>query len=276
MLKIGDFSRLTQVPVKTLRYYDEIDLLKPAEIDRYTGYRYYATAQMAVLHRILVLKDLGFSLGEIRQLLEEVLSPAEMRAMLLLKRTQVERQIAEEQTLLMRIEDRMQMIEREGQMPANEVVIKSVEPIRVLSYREVVAGPQCISPFFLAVDRALQRQAIQPCGAWMALYHQGEYREVDLDLEAAIPVTDAITKPVQIEGERWLTLRTLPGCMVASTICRMTCQADVYESNRALSQWVEDHEVHFVSGACREVYHEQPQPSKPVFFEIQIPVEQSA
>jgi DNA-binding transcriptional MerR regulator len=59
MLKIGDFSRLGQVTVKTLRHYGQLGLLKPAWIDRYTGYRYYSLEQLPRLNRILALKELG-------------------------------------------------------------------------------------------------------------------------------------------------------------------------------------------------------------------------
>jgi hypothetical protein len=64
MLKIGDFSRLSQVSVKTLRYYDEVALLKPTQVDEVSGYRYYSMAQLRQLHRILALRDLGFSLDQ--------------------------------------------------------------------------------------------------------------------------------------------------------------------------------------------------------------------
>ena len=62
MIKIGDFSRICQLSVKTLRYYDEVGLLKPVEVDRFTGYRYYSADQLPRLNRILALKDLGLSL----------------------------------------------------------------------------------------------------------------------------------------------------------------------------------------------------------------------
>jgi len=69
MFKIGEFSKLSQVPVKTLRYYDEIDLLKPAKVDDFTGYRYYSAEQLFQLNRILALKDLGLSLAQIGHIL---------------------------------------------------------------------------------------------------------------------------------------------------------------------------------------------------------------
>jgi len=65
MLKIGDFSKVSLVSVKALRYYDELGLLKPARVDAFTGYRYYSASQLPRLNRILVLKDLGLSLQQI-------------------------------------------------------------------------------------------------------------------------------------------------------------------------------------------------------------------
>ena len=66
MLKIGDFSKLAQVSVKTLRHYGKLGLLTPAWIDRFTSYRYYTLDQLRRLNRILALKDLGFSLEQVR------------------------------------------------------------------------------------------------------------------------------------------------------------------------------------------------------------------
>lgn len=65
MLKIGDFSKLSRVSVRMLRYYDEIGLLKPAEIDRFTDYRYYSEAQLPTVCRITALRDMGFGLADI-------------------------------------------------------------------------------------------------------------------------------------------------------------------------------------------------------------------
>jgi DNA-binding transcriptional MerR regulator len=65
VLKIGEFSTLTQVSIKTLRHYDELGLLKPVRIDPESGYRYYSASQLPRLHRILALKDLGFPLHRV-------------------------------------------------------------------------------------------------------------------------------------------------------------------------------------------------------------------
>ena len=67
LYKIGEFSKLVNVPVKTLRYYDEINLFKPQEIDLFSGYRYYSEKQINDLEVILSLKEVGFSLEEIKK-----------------------------------------------------------------------------------------------------------------------------------------------------------------------------------------------------------------
>jgi DNA-binding transcriptional MerR regulator len=68
VLKIGEFSRLSRIPVSTLRYYDEIGLLRPVEADGSAGCRYYSAEQLPKLNRITALKDPGLSLAEIVQL----------------------------------------------------------------------------------------------------------------------------------------------------------------------------------------------------------------
>ena len=62
---IGEMSRLMNVPIKTLRYYDEIGLFKPVEVNRDTGYRYYSTEQFEQLDIIKYLRLLGVPLAEI-------------------------------------------------------------------------------------------------------------------------------------------------------------------------------------------------------------------
>ena len=74
MFRIGDFSRLTRVSMKTLRHYDVIGLFKPAYVDPFTDYRYYTFDQLPRLNRILALRGLGFPLENIRQMLDDNLS----------------------------------------------------------------------------------------------------------------------------------------------------------------------------------------------------------
>ena len=66
-LKIGEFSKLMQVTVKTLRLYEQKGLLQPDEVDEWTGYRYYNISQMQQLSTIRSLQGMGFSLAEIKE-----------------------------------------------------------------------------------------------------------------------------------------------------------------------------------------------------------------
>jgi len=141
MIRIGDFSKLSRVSVKTLRYYDEVGLLKPIQVDRVTGYRYYEFDQLPQLYRILALKDLGFSLEEIGHLLESDLSVEQMRGMLRLRQAEIRQRMEEEAGRLERVELWLRQIEQEDSMSKYDVVIKKLEPIKVASVRGVVPTP---------------------------------------------------------------------------------------------------------------------------------------
>ena len=66
LYKIGDFSNISGISIRTLRYYDDIDLFKPKEVDLFTNYRYYTIEQLDDLKLINELKEIGFSLEEIK------------------------------------------------------------------------------------------------------------------------------------------------------------------------------------------------------------------
>ena len=123
MFRIGDFSRIARVSGRLLRYYDELGLLQPARIDAVTGYRYYSAAQLPRLNRILVLKELGLSLEEIARVIDNNVSAAELRGMLLMRRTELERSLAAEAERLRFIETRIAQIDAEGELSADDVVM---------------------------------------------------------------------------------------------------------------------------------------------------------
>src|SRR5215813_7359182 len=129
MFKIGDFSRLSRVSVRMLHHYDEIGLFKPLRVDEFTGYRYYAFEQLPRLNRILALKDLGFSLEQIAEMLDEELPAAQIRGMLRLRQAELQQQAQEIRERLARVEARLRQIEEEGKMPDQEVILKQVAPL---------------------------------------------------------------------------------------------------------------------------------------------------
>jgi DNA-binding transcriptional MerR regulator len=90
MFRIGDFSRIARVSARLLRFYDQIGLFTPAHADPRTGYRSYTVGQLAELNRILVLKELGFNLDQVREIVKSNPGAAELRNMLLLRRNDAE------------------------------------------------------------------------------------------------------------------------------------------------------------------------------------------
>jgi len=135
MMRIGDFSKFGRVPVKTLRHYDEVGLLKPAQVDPFTNYRYYEFEQLSQLHRILALKELGFPLEEIRLILKDRVTPEQMRGMLKLRQAEIRQRILAENEQVVRVEARLRLMEQEDKMSQYEVVIRKVAPERVAAIR---------------------------------------------------------------------------------------------------------------------------------------------
>ena len=86
-----------------MRYYDEVGLFHSAKVDDFTGYHYYSFDQLSHLHRILALKDLGFSLEQIGRLLDENITAEQLRGVLKLRKMEIEQRVSEEQERLARV-----------------------------------------------------------------------------------------------------------------------------------------------------------------------------
>ena len=135
MFKISEFSRLSRIPLQTLRYYDQLGILKPTKTDESTGYRYYSAEQLLEINRIIIFKELGFTLQQIAHLLQEEISAEQIRGMLRLKESEIERLLDIERSKLSQIKERIQLVEREGRMDKDqEVVIKCVEEMHMITY----------------------------------------------------------------------------------------------------------------------------------------------
>jgi DNA-binding transcriptional MerR regulator len=266
MLKIGDFSALSQVSIKTLRYYDERELLSPAHIDPATGYRYYAAAQISQLHRILALKDLGFSLDQIAKCLEEKVTAEQMRGMLVLREAEQQAKVEEERDRLSRLRSRIRLIEQETRMP-QEVILKEVPSQWVASIRETIANYPSIGALYPRVAAALGAGMEQKIMAF-AMWHSPEYRESDVDAEAGfllhkpVPATDGIR------------VHELPSTTSASII-HSGSYGRLPEAYDALLRWVASNSYQ-VAGPIRELYLHVSMPVRQdddsYITEIQVPV----
>ena len=128
MLNIGEFARLGQVSPRMLRHYDELGLLPPERVDPDSGYRFYSVHQLGRLHRIVALRDIGFSLEQIGQMLTQDISVDELRGMLRLRQAQIEQAVGEERDRLRRVEAHLRALEWRDIVELQDVVIKQTEP----------------------------------------------------------------------------------------------------------------------------------------------------
>lgn len=269
MFRIGEFSRLTQVTVKTLRLYDERGLLVPARVDPSSGYRFYSAAQLPRLQRILALRDLGLTLQEIGDLLDEEPGPDELRGMLRLRRAELERELTEGRARLGRVEAYLARLEREGDMPRYDVTIKSAPALRVATLRDTVPHYPDIGRLFDELCGFLGASRLQFTGPPLALYHDGEYREQDVDIEVAAPFAGRLPAHPRVR-ERELPAEPALAC---------TVHQGPYEELRhaysALLGWIEANGYR-IAGPDREVYLVGPErgrdPERYV-TELQVPVE---
>lgn len=268
MVKIGYFSRLSQVPVKTLRYYDEIGLLKPAHVDGFTGYRYYAISQLSRLNRILALKDLGLSLEQIGRILAGELTAAELRGMLRLRQSQLQEEVRAVEEMLARVEARLQIIEMENAMPDYDVVIKNVEPMLVASRRLIIPTndqvPELLGAAFGEVYHYLQEKKGEMSGPSLALWHSTPDDYTNEDVEALFP----IARPVP-ESDR-IKVYELEGEEVAAVVHQGDFD-EFTEGHVALKQWLQANGFR-LNGAYREIYHDLKDRSQAT-VELQLPIE---
>ncbi len=272
MLKIGDFSKLSQISIKTLRFYDEKGLLKPGQTDRFTGYRYYSVDQLPRLNRILALKDLGFSLEQIRQAMTENLTTVELRGMLRLKRAEAEQAVEKERGRLERIEARLRQIEQEKTMSKYDVVLKKINSITVVSARDVIPAYGDIGRLIGEVFTFLGKRGVQPAGAPFAIWHDHGYKDTRVDAELAVPVNDAAAGALVDEGN--IKIYRMPEEQMACVV-HQGSYSDFGLAYGALGEWVETNGYR-ICGANREIYLSGPESSKdPAYYitEIQFPVE---
>lgn len=266
MLKIGDFSALTQVSVKTLRYYDDLGLLKPVHVDRSSSYRYYSASQLPRLHRILALRDLGFPLEQISTLLEEGVSAEQLRGMLMLRQSEQEVRVREEQERLARLAARLRLIEREGNMD-KEVVLKEVAPQWIASVRGIIPAYSAVGMLYGELFGTLGPAAMG--GLPVALWHDGEHKESDIDGEAGV----YLKHPVGARGR--VKVYELPATKAASVI-HHGAYTRLSEAYDALLRWVEVNGYR-IAGPVREIYLQCSQPvrqdDESYVTEIQVPIE---
>lgn len=271
MLRIGDFAQLSRVSTKALRIYDRLGLLKPCQVDAATGYRFYSASQLPRLNRILVLKDLGFSLEEIGRLLDEHLSLEQIQAMLRLKQMELEQRIAEDHLRLLRIQHRLQEIQQENAMSTYDVILKPVPAQRVAASLTVIPNYQECGPifdeWFAKTYDYVFRQGIRQAGAGIAVYHDTQLRDQDIPVEVAVPIPEPIPAAAGIQ------VYELPAVETMATVIHQGSFEGLGQAYNALLSWLEPN-GYSIHGSTREIYLQYERGGDPSQYvtEIQVPV----
>ena len=272
MFKIGDFSKLSQVSVKALRYYDELGLLRPARVDEFTSYRYYSASQLTRLNRILVLKDLGLSLEQIAHLLDQELTPDQIRGMLRLKQVEWHQQIAEGQARLARIDAWLQAFEQEALMPAYDVVLKKVAPLQVAQIRGIAPTMEQIGPtlnrLFDQLLASISQHGATAIMPGITLYYDSEYCERDVHVGACLSFEGTLS-----DGEE-VKVVELPAVETMASVIHHGSFSGLKQAYDVILKWIEANGYH-VSGPNRELNLEYEAGGDESQFvtEVQVPVE---
>ena len=248
MLSIGEFALHGQVSVRMLRHYDATGLLIPARVDPSSGYRWYAAEQLSRLNRLIALKDLGFTLEQIGPVLDSAICAEQLRAMLLLRRAQVEESMAADQARLQAIGRRLRMIEKENLMSDLTFTEKALPTVTVSRLRAVAADQSeiagLIGPMFGHLIPASAALGYDPDAPTIAAYHEtGD----GMELSACIPQTGDL--PL-LPGTEHVEL---PGAERAITVVHHGDMETIGDTWQALMQYV-GAQGHSPAGDCREVY----------------------
>jgi DNA-binding transcriptional MerR regulator len=272
MFTIGDFARHGRVSVRMLRHYDATGLLHPAWVDPASGYRFYEASQLARLNRIIALKDLGFTLEQVRAMLDEQVSTGQLRGMLRLREADLRSQIAADESRLAQVEVRLQIIEMEGAMPANDILLKRIPAVRVAELSATAASLEpasitpVIQPLYRELGARLGRAGIVPAGPAIAYYQ---------DIPGSEEVVVHATLPVNADpgGGHGLQITDLPEISQAATIMHHGSMDNVLATIQIMARWI-DASGYRSTGHPRELYLECPEDRDKWVTELQFPVTQ--
>ena len=251
MLKIGDFSKLSRVSIRMLRYYDEIGLLKPDHIDRFTDYRYYSEAQLPVVCRIAALRDMGFGLAEIRTLLPVYDDPTQLDAHLAARQAALLAEQAQLSHQLRLLDTARKRLRKEETMHYN-VTVKTLPERYAATVRMIIPRYQDEGMVWSVLCRETDSMDLVPADPCYCcvVFLDGEYKEDQVEVEAQKTVKG------QYPDTEHVRFRTLP----AVTYAGCTFQGGYEQINavtEALTEWIEANGYEY-AGPMFDIYHVSP------------------
>jgi Predicted transcriptional regulators len=275
MFKISDFSKLSHVSMRTLRYYDEISLLKPVLVDNQTGYRYYSVEQLTQLHRILELKGMGFELSQIVHLLQEDMKPEQLNHILELKLLEIQHQIDLEQERQLRVKTYLTQLQADGEQPAYEVILKKVDSLLVASSRTMVTNATSKQLFAQQTLDFLKENGVVQSDNFLFID-----AEVNVDcrddtvnlVEIAVPIKGSSIGNIVQRSEGRILIRELAGVNTMATVLHHGTPYTLMEAYQSLGTWIEAN-GYAITGPSRQVFLQRDSQPDTYLTEVQIPVD---
>ena len=267
MFRIGEFSRLTQVSIRMLRYYDQVGLLTPAVVDRWTGHRFYSVEQLFRLQKILFFRDSGLTVGEISLAL--TMDRKSLLAQLEKKRMEIEAAIRNEREKLRKIQlAKRAILEKEGELHYR-ISLKSIPSYRVLSIRKVVPTYYSEGELWRELSMFAASQNVHISGEPFTLYHDRSFREKNVDIELCAPV-----EMTGKDQEPFSFRRTEPVPHMAFTMVSGDF-SNIKGAYLAFANWLQEHGKFKMATPVRQIVHRGPRnednPNR-YLVELQIPL----
>jgi DNA-binding transcriptional MerR regulator len=246
VLKIGRFSRLAGVTIRTLRFYDRVGLFQPAHVSGLSGYRFYRTEQLPALQYIRWLRELGCSIAEIRELLAAPADSPEHAHRLGTLRKRLMLRVALDEQRLKRLDTVLDPPVQLAKRANCAVLERRIRPVAVLGMRDRVRSlGVSVERMFEAAERKVAQEALRAPRSPFLLLHDMEYRAHHLDVEVCVPVA-----PESMDG---CGGRMVPGVERAACARFSGAYRQAPLLYELLLDWMSDTGTR-IAGAVREVY----------------------
>lgn len=272
MYTVGEFAHLAHVSKRLLRYYDEINLFKPIQIDPSSGYRYYTAKQMTQLNRILALKELGLTLNQIQRTIADDISSEELEGMLRLRKAEIEQQMIAEQRRIREIEARLEAIHNDETNTPPNVIIKQVPDIHALSVRRTMADFATAVDFYTRVQTLMPRRFAS--GRFYCICRSDTDALHDLDLEFGVFVNKPQDKPLALSDDVTLNPSQLPAHDKMATTVVTGALETIHRGYAEITRWSAINSYR-LNGTHRELCLQMAThlDGRDMITEIQVPVE---
>ena len=251
MLKIGDFSKLTRISIRMLRHYDEIGLLKPDSTDKFTNYRYYSAGQLPIANRITALKDMGFSLAAISEIMTQYHDADQLKKYLQIKLAEVKEQAELTSNRLHLLETKISRLGKDDTTMKYDVTVKKIPQRYVASLRKIIPTYQDEIVLWnqMGEEAGCAMQMANPSYS-LAVFHDEGYKENDVDVEIQIAVQG------NYENTENVVFKTVEPIEVASAVYKGSYE-QLTEVNESVAAWVTDNGYDF-DGPMFCIYHVSP------------------